>query len=109
MATQAAQVFRVGPLLADHRLSLRRRVDMTRAGTLVSGDLSWEVSLVDLSTFGCRLAGEHGVVAGERVRLDLGGAAVSATVMWTRDDMLGCRFDVAIARPLMRSLVLGLA
>lgn len=106
MATQAAQVFRVGPLLADHRLSLRRRVELTRAGADSPGE---PVSLVDLSTFGCRLAGEHDLAAGDLVRLDLGGAMVSATVIWTRDDMLGCRFDVAIARPLMRSLVLGLA
>ncbi len=106
MATQAAQVVRVGPLLADHRLALGRRVDMTRAGMNAPGE---PVSLVDLSTFGCRLSGDHDLLAGDRVRLDLGGAAVSATVMWTRDDMLGCRFDTAIARPLMRSLVLGLA
>ena len=79
---------------------------MAHAGVLAPG---WDVSLIDLSTFGCRLSGEHDANIGDRVRLDLGGTAVSATVMWTRDDMLGCRFDAPIARPLMRSLVLGLA
>lgn len=109
MATQASQILRVGPLLADHRRAMRRSVEMTRAGLSMSDDSRQAVSLVDVSTFGCRLSGAEDIAVGDRVRLTLGGAAVGATVMWCGDEMIGCRFDVPIARPLMRSLVLGTA
>lgn len=67
-----------------------------------------EAALVDVSTFGCRLRGDDVEGAGDHLRLDFGrGSAVTATVVWRRDGMVGCRFDRPIATRLMRELICG--
>lgn len=66
------------------------------------------VSLLDLSTFGCRLGGEGANTVGDHVRLSFGDRApVTATVAWRGEDIIGCRFDKPIATTLMRTLIGG--
>ena len=110
MATQASQISRFRPMNVENRQNVRQYVQMTRASLRPHGEPAIELVLLDLSTFGCRLEGEHEAVAGDRVWLRLrGGMAVGATVMWRNDETVGCRFDAPIDRALMRSLVLGVA
>ena len=109
MATLAPRLTGRAPATQDGRRARRHSVEMTRAGLRLATEAPWEVTLVDLSTFGCRVSGDHQAETGDRVSLRIaGGAAGAATVMWREDEVLGCRFDAPIERTLMRKLVLGI-
>lgn len=68
-----------------------------------------EARLQDLSIYGCRLACEASHEPEERVVIRIcGGMPIGATVIWSKDGMIGCRFDAPIASGTVRALTLGI-
>jgi hypothetical protein len=97
------------PPLIEQRREPRIRVAIRRATVRGPGQVSEPAVLHDVSGYGCRLSTDIDLSTGERVWLRLDGSvAMPATVMWAMDAMIGCRFDTALDRHLLRSLTLGL-
>jgi hypothetical protein len=108
MASRATQYRKVAPATLERRFAPRHEVQITRAAVRGRSKAPSEAMLCDVSSYGCRLATEARHVPAERVWLKLGGAMpVAATVVWSEQGHLGCRFDQPIARDLMRMLTLG--
>lgn len=85
------------------------RVTVRRASVRRQGAESVDAELLDLSIYGCRITCPDPHDAGERVWLRLaGGMPISATVVWCRDGLAGCRFDEPIERATMRAMTLHL-
>jgi hypothetical protein len=106
MATRLSQYRSMADELAEQRSVQRHRVFVTRTTVRRLGATAIEATLCDLSIYGCRIACEE-QPAGERVYLRLaGGVPVAATVIWSDDGLVGCRFDVPIARATVRALTL---
>ncbi|WNO53955.1 PilZ domain-containing protein [Stakelama saccharophila] len=96
----------VGPALVEQRRAPRHPVFVTRATTRRHKQEAVEARLCDLSAYGCRLAGDD-QPDGERLWLRFEGSMpVAATAVWSRDGMVGCRFDEPIDRKLVRALTL---
>lgn len=107
MATRLSQYRTVGPALVEQRRALRHRVRFGHAGLDIHVERSQAATLADLSVYGCRLDCASGPDAGERLSLEFrNGDPVAATVVWNDGASLGCRFDVPIARSLVRELTL---
>lgn len=89
----------------EQREQRRHRVD----GAFVSiagEEIGFEATLVDISSFGCRLADVPALDTGGYVWLRLPGAPpVEANVIWVRGRDAGCRFVEPISQTLMRSLL----
>lgn len=108
MASRATQYRPVGPAACEHRDEVRYSVELARAGVRRPGDHPVIARLRDLSIYGCRIAMDDGLVAGDRIWLRLEGSMpVPATVVWSEGGTTGCRFDEPIARSLLRLLTLG--
>lgn len=98
-------VGRIEPALVERRSATRcggALVDMALGDAAPS-----PATLLDISPFGCRLRSLDAPAAGGRVMLRFaqGGEAV-ANVVWREGATVGCRFDGAIARTLLRRLTL---
>ena len=107
MATRVSQFRTVTPALVEHRRAERFPVTVTRATVRKPGGAPIEATLHDLSAYGCRLESPADYAAEERLWLGLnGGLPVGAAVVWCRDGFIGCRFDEAIPRSLVRELTL---
>ena len=71
------------------------------------GTAPLDAVLHDLSVYGCRLATPADYAPEERLILRLdGGSPIEAAVVWCKDGFIGCRFDEAIPRSLVRDLTL---
>ncbi len=109
MASRAHAYRPVEAAAADRRSEQRYRVTVTRATVRKPAEQPVTGLLRDLSVYGCRLEAERSFDAGERVWLRLGGnMPIVASVVWSEDGVIGCRFDEKIARDMMRSLTLAL-
>jgi len=109
MATKLSPWRKVEPAALDQRTGPRYRVAVSRASVRGHGQQPQAALLHDLSAYGCRLSGVDDQPEGERLWLRLAGSLpVAATVVWARDDQLGCRFDAPLDRALMRALTLGI-
>lgn len=107
MATRVSQFRTVTPALVEHRRVERHRVGVTRAMVRTSGGASAEAVLHDLSAYGCRLATPVPYALAERLSLRLDDSLpIDAAVVWCKDGFVGCRFDQAIPRSLVRDLTL---
>lgn len=107
MATRVSQFRTVTPALVEQRRAPRFRVTVTRASVARHGEEPIEAVLHDLSIYGCRLESDAGFDAGERLWLCLdGNGPIAACAVWNKDDYVGCRFDQAIGRALVRDLTL---
>lgn len=109
MATRMSQFRRVEPASVDQRRAERHRVTIDRATMRKHGEVPVEAVLHDLSIYGCRLAteAEHGPETRLWLRLT-GSLPIAATVVWSADGFLGCRFDAPIERALVRQLTLSI-
>jgi hypothetical protein len=109
MASRATQYRPVAPALREQRQSARHIVELSGATIRRHGDQSASAELRDLSIYGCRIACDEPLRAGERVWLRFEGSMpVAANVVWSDGGMTGCRFDVPLARSLLRTLTLSL-
>ena len=107
MATRTSQFRAATPALVEHRRAPRYPVTVTRATVHAAGAEPLDAVLHDLSIYGCRLATPVDYAPDERLTLRLdGGAPIEAAVVWCRDGFVGCRFDRAIARDVVRDLTL---
>lgn len=110
MATRMTRYRTAVPALVEQRQTPRHYVAITRATVRALGEGPADAVLRDVSAFGCRLAAAPGHVAGDRVRLRLGGSmSVPATVIWSDEEVIGCRFDEPIDTSILRSLTLEAA
>lgn len=110
MATRMTRYRTAGPALVEHRQAPRQFVAITRATVRALGEEPADAVLRDVSAFGCRLAAAPGHLAGDRIRLRLGGGmSVPATVIWSDEDVIGCRFDEPIENMILRGLTLEAA
>ena len=108
MAARASRFRTVSNALVEQRGAARHRVVIDRATVRHHGDEPTEAVLCDLSIYGCRLSSVAPHEIGERVWLRLGGGLpIAATVVWSADDLVGCRFDTAIATAVVRALKLA--
>ena len=107
MATRMNRYRAAMPALVEQRQAPRHHVAVTRATVRALGEEPANAVLRDVSSFGCRLAAAPGHQAGDRLRLRLGGSmSVPATVIWSDEDVIGCRFDAPIDNAVLRSLTL---
>ena len=107
MATRVSQFRTVTPALVEHRRAERYPVTVTRATVRKSGQPPVAATLHDLSAYGCRLEITANYGAEERLWLGLNGSLpIGAAVVWCKDGFIGCRFDEAIPRSLVRELTL---
>lgn len=107
MATRVSQFRTVTPALVEHRRAQRFPVTVTRATVLQHDGAPLDAVLHDLSIYGCRLATAADYQPEERLTLRLDGSLpIDAAVIWCKDGFIGCRFDQAIARSLVRELTL---
>jgi hypothetical protein len=107
MATHVSQFRAVTPALVEHRRAERFTVTVTRATVRKQGGAPVEATLHDLSIYGCRLETTTRYDQDEELWLRLNGSLpISAAVVWCKDGFIGCRFDEAIPRPLVRELTL---
>ncbi|RZI58454.1 MAG: PilZ domain-containing protein [Zymomonas sp.] len=107
MATRATQYRTVTPALVDQRSEHCHSILMGDGKAPRNDNAPVEVTLRDLSVYGCRLACRVAHEAGERIWLMLtGDKSVPAQVVWNDGEHIGCRFDTPIDRSLMRSLTL---
>lgn len=110
VATRLSQYRRPEPALIEQRGEPRLKLLITRASVRRHGKTPIEAALHDLSSYGCRLMSNVVTTEGERLWLRFDGRMpISATVIWSLDGMVGCRFDEQIDRKLMRSLTLRIA
>lgn len=94
--------------LVDQRRGMRQRIECVRATANGETEAPFVASLLDVSTFGCRLGEAEMLEAGKRVWLRLPGASpIVATVAWAHDGAAGCRFGTPISQGLMRALLQG--
>ncbi|OYY68966.1 PilZ domain-containing protein [Sphingomonas sp. 28-63-12] len=107
MASRATQYRKVEPALVEQRLSTRHKVVIDRASVRRRGKLPCEALLFDLSIYGCRLETAAKFRAEDRILVGLPGAMpVAAIVIWAERGQVGCRFDTAIDRAVVRALTL---
>ena len=107
MATRVSQFRTVTPALVEHRRAERFTVTVTRATVRKQSGVPAEATLHDLSIYGCRLETPSTYDPEERLWLQLDGSLpIGAAVVWCKDGFIGCRFDEAIPRPLVRELTL---
>ena len=107
MATRVSQFRTVTPALVEHRRAERFTVTVTRATVLKPGTPPIEATLHDLSIYGCRLATTTDYSPEEPLLLRLNGSdPIDAAAVWCKDGFVGCRFDAAIPRSLVRELTL---
>lgn len=84
-------------------LTNRRTVNRTvaeRASTVRQDDgIPVDMIIDDLSYGGCRMSGDIGLYAGDRITIGLPGIGVrSAQVVWAKDGSTGLTFDVPLSR-----------
>lgn len=93
----------------DQRRAQRTAVAVSMATVRELGQDARAAELIDLSSYGCRLAVAGDQAAGCRVWLRFdGGWPIGATVVWAKDATVGCRFDEPIPASLMRNLTRAL-
>jgi len=92
---------------AERREGARFDAQVTRATVRGVAQQPVDAALADISIYGCRIKCDVAHDTDEPVWLRLSGSLpIAATVIWSRDGMLGCRFDAPIGRPLLRSLTM---
>ena len=92
---------------SDRRDDIRHIAVVTRATVRGVAQEPCGAALQDVSLYGCRLVSTDEHAPDEAVWLRLNGSMpIAARVVWSRDGMLGCRFDAPIERALLRSLMM---
>ncbi len=93
----------------DERRNQRSPVTVSLATVRELGQEAREAELLDLSSYGCRVAAAGDHEEGNRLWLRFdGGWPIAATVVWAKDEIVGCRFDEPIPGSLMRDLTRAL-
>ena len=107
MASRASRYVAAGPASVDRRDTRRLPVQITDATIRHHAAEAVAATLGDLSAYGCRLQSVGGHRAGDRIWLRLaGGLPIAATVVWSADGVVGCRFDQSLARDMVKALAL---
>ena len=107
MGHMSSQYRKVAPARIEQRGTLRHPVLLQRATVRRAKAAPIQAQLCDLSIYGCRLAVDGVFKAGDGIRLSFADhRSVTATIIWCEGGLLGCRFDEAIDRALLRSLTL---
>ena len=106
MASRASQFRTVQAASLEQRAEPRHPVHITRTAARTNRSRILAADLCDISTYGCRLVASTRHSPGERLWLGLNGSPpMAATVVWCADGRIGCRFDEALPRDLMRQLI----
>ncbi len=106
MASRATAYRPMAP--AERHDTARFDAQVTRAVVRGQAQTSADASLVEISIYGCRIACDVAHDVGEPVWLRLDGSLpIAAKVVWNEGGLIGCRFDMPIGRPLLRSLTIG--
>ena len=109
MGTKASQYRPAEPARVERREAMRLPVAISGASVRKLTEQPADALLCDLSVYGCRIEAQGVFKADERVWVRLaGGLPIAGSVVWVDGDMIGCRFDVPIARTTLRSVVLSL-
>ena len=107
MATNAWQL--PPPPRVEQRRSGREPVAVSLATVREDGQEARGARLLDLSSYGCRLAAPGPQEEDRQVWLRFADSwPIAATVVWAKDDLLGCRFDEPLPGSLMRQLTRAL-
>jgi hypothetical protein len=110
MASKATQFRTAEPAAVEQRGALRLAVAISGASVRKLSAQPDDATLRDLSVYGCRIETDGGYATGDRIWIRLSGSLpIGGEVMWATDGLIGCRFDVPIARALLRTVVLSLA
>lgn len=96
------------PALVEQREAVRHAVFVDRATVRRHRSQPVEARLQDLSIYGCKLECRAIRKAEERIWLRFqGGMPIAATVIWSKDGQIGCRFDSPISSGMVRAMTLG--
>lgn len=94
---------------AEQRRGQRSPVTVAMATVREFGQEAREAELIDLSSYGCRVAVKGDQIEGAKIWLRFeGGWPIEATLVWAKDEMAGCRFAEPIPGSLMRDLTRAL-
>lgn len=105
MASRATAYRSMAPV--ERRDDLRFDAQVTRATLRGLAQEPVDAALVEISIYGCRIACDVAHDVAEPVWLRLNGSLpIAAKVVWSRDGVIGCRFDTPIERPMLRSLTM---
>lgn len=98
---------KAAPARVEQRAAPRYEAVITSARSQRKNCGSVPVKLADLSIYGCRLevAGEYREGTDLRVAID-GGEWIKASVVWSKDGLVGCRFADAQDKEWVRRLTL---
>jgi hypothetical protein len=108
MASRATQYRAVAPASFEQRAEPRHRVHLSRATVRRNGKGAIDAQLHDISIYGCRVACAEAQPVGERIWVRLaGGLPIAAMIVWCSEGFVACRFDVPIARAVVRALTIG--
>jgi hypothetical protein len=106
MASRATAYRPVRPAVG--RASVRFDAQVTRATMRGLAQPPVAAAIAEISIYGCRIACDVAHEVEEPVWLRLNGSLpIAARVVWSEGGMIGCRFDVPIGRPLLRSLTIS--
>jgi uncharacterized protein with PIN domain len=107
MGAMSSQFRRVEPASIERRMAARhgsalRQVTISRADAR-----SYTAQLADLSKYGCRLAIKTKLNVGDCIAIHFAaGSAITATIVWNAEAMLGCRFNETLDAALFRQMTL---
>ncbi|MEE9434283.1 MAG: PilZ domain-containing protein [Sphingorhabdus sp.] len=104
-----SQFRKVAPARIDQRGEMRHSVFLKKAKLRGKANHEEvEAALVDLSSFGCRLAVEGRYPAGSRLMLRFfDREPMAATAVWGKGGQIGCRFETKIECSLFRALTIS--
>jgi PilZ domain len=97
----------VVPALVDERMVVRHPVMVERATVRRNASAPIAALLEDISIYGCRVVVEGPFEPGDRLLLRLADSEpIAANAIWYDKGKLGCRFNEALDRKLLRMLTL---
>ncbi len=107
MGAMSSQFRRVEPASIERRMAERLDSSMRQVTVERPEARSYPAQLADLSKYGCRLMIKTRLNVGESISIHFAiGSAITATVVWNAELMLGCRFSEAMDATLFRQLTL---
>jgi hypothetical protein len=108
MGAMSSQFRKVEPASIERRMAARRDSALRQVTIKRSDARSYSAQLADLSKYGCRLAIKTKLSVGECISIHFGiGSAITATIVWNAESMLGCRFSEALDAALFRQMTLA--
>ncbi len=95
------------PARVDQRQDKRHIVMLRKASVRRKPTEVYEAKISEISVYGCRLFTKAPFDVGDAITLNLPVKDdICAVVVWREDGLMGCRFDEALDREILRQMTL---